>query len=1278
MDGKEGTSSSSPSPPPSKRSRGSIDRQHPPAKPTDFSSSKTPPDVFGDDDSKNRPLRTSDRLRARLRRRHNLLPRIHHMYYKPKLKKKGKSKRRAAASRIAKMLQPGHNSRSNTAAAPPTQVENMNEQSHTITLRRSTRKRKVSVNLEDYETDNTDTEDADLMRRTYRTSIVKTDNNPSQDEQSSPVTRKKSRVKTSLPRREGLRPRRSTRATMQQSSQDSDDEEQESSEEDDRDEGEGGDEGEEDGEDEEGEEEGEEQEGRRRYALRNRTEVRRFSPEKEEKQRPRSPPRRILHQGMGTKSGREVRRGGSRVHKRHRAQRVDDSDDSLLVDEMDQGPVGSLMRGGNRSFGQPWICGGLDMSSTTAWGLNVAASGWGHQGDPIGSGVTGAQTAGPSSKGGADIQPLQVDETVSFEDIGGLSDYIDALKEMVFFPLLYPDFFANYHITPPRGVLLCGPPGTGKTLIARALACAAAKAGQKVNFYMRKGADVLSKWVGEAERQLKLLFEEAQRNQPSIIFFDEIDGLAPVRSSKQEQIHNSIVSTLLALMDGLDSRGQVVLIGATNRIDAIDGALRRPGRFDREFVFPLPDCKARSEILEIHTRKWKEPPSEELRKELAAACVGYCGADLKALCTEAAIRAFRQKYPQVYSSDDQFVIDVDSVKVERHHFLEAMSAITPAAHRGAIVHSRPLSPVIAPCLQGHLDKIRKCISEIFPILAKGDTKDSFDNNSRNLANLFGFPYSSLIPVVYRPRLLLCGKEGAGLDHIGPAVLHELERFPVHSLGLPSLMSDPSAKTPEEALVHIVGEARRNTPSILYLPQLQLWWETAHLQLRAVLSTLLEELPSDLPVLLLATSSVPFGELDEEVGSLFSHRYVYQVEKPTSDDRLKFISKIVDAFLTIPDQEATQRPQKNVPLPALLKVPKSERGPSESELRSKAEAEEHAIRRLRMCLRDVCNRLLYEKRFSIFHYPVMDEDAPDYHSIVQNPMDVATLLQRVDSGRYLTCNAFLQDVQLIPANAKAYNGDDYNGARIVSRAYALRDAVHGMLSQMDPALVAFCDSIASQGGPTRLPEDSATTFHLNPVVQQVHVTRASARLRNVQPAMNVSQSYEVLKRSKRNNDTDQGEAVGGGSGHLVEEKSDPMETDTIGQNVSSTIKTFQNGVGNETVQEVQHQNAEAHNENDKGDKVPLGPTGVAESVVPEVVEAGEIRASAKAAPISKQLVGQIEGIKQKFVKCTDDYGIPELERLYSRVCQGVISLKDMPDKLSIVRFLKDFLADESNF
>uniref|UniRef100_A0A7N2KR37 AAA+ ATPase domain-containing protein n=1 Tax=Quercus lobata TaxID=97700 RepID=A0A7N2KR37_QUELO len=815
------------------------------------------------------------------------------------------------------------------------------------------------------------------------------------------------------------------------------------------------DEGEDDEDDGEGEDNGddeeerkEEQEGRRRYDLRNRADIRRLSMQEEGKPCPRPirSPRRVLHQGMGInyKVGRGVRKGsGSRVHKRPAE---DSSDDSLLVDELDQGPavIPSGGGGGVSRSGLPWLLVGLEemRGTSTVWGLNdVAAylSGLDHQnqGD--------AFTAGLSSKVGADIQPLQVDDqSVSFNDIGGLSKYIDALKEMVFFPLLYPDFFASYHITPPRGVLLCGPPGTGKTLIARALACAASKAGQKVSFYMRKGADVLSKWVGEAERQLKLLFEEAQRNQPSIIFFDEIDGLAPVRSSKQEQIHNSIVSTLLALMDGLDSRGQVVLIGATNRIDAIDGALRCPGRFDREFNFPVPGCEARAEILDIHTRKWKHPLSEELKLELAASCVSYCGAHLKALCTEAAICAFREKYPQVYTSDDKFMIDVDSVEVEKYHLIEAMSTITPAAHRGAVVHSRPLSSVVAPCLQRHLQKVMNTISDIFLPIAM----------SSELTKLSMPSYS--FAAVYRPRLLIYGGE-------------------------------------EEALVHIFGEARRTTPSILYLPQFNLWWDNAHEQLRAVLQTLLEELPSDLPILLLGTSSVPLAKIEDVPSSVFSHRSVYQVSKPATEDKSLFFDRVIKAALS--EGMTKKSPRSASQLPELPKAPKLLSGPKVSELKAKIEAEQHALRRLRMCLRDVCNRILYDKRFSAFHYP---------HS---------------------TCSTFLQEVDLIVSNAKAYNGNDHNGARIVSRAYELQDAVHGMLSQMDPALVAYCDKIAAQGGPMHLPDDMAGyTFTLpssNPVVQLGStVSRASALLHNVhQLEVNLDQSYDgaIMKRPKKNAD-----------------------------------------------------------------------------------------------------------------------------------------------------------------
>ncbi|KAJ8551138.1 hypothetical protein K7X08_000508 [Anisodus acutangulus] len=555
---------------------------------------------------------------------------------------------------------------------------------------------------------------------------------------------------------------------------------------------------------------------------------------------------------MGTKVNRDVRRGGSRVHKRQWMTRGDDSDDSLLVDELDQGPPTPWGRGGSRSR-PPWLLGGLDMQGTTSWGLNVASSGWGHQSEASANLTSGIQTAGPSFKGGADIQPLQVDETISFDDIGGLSEHIDALKEMVFFPLLYPDFFASYNITSPRGVLLCGPPGTGKTLITRALACAESKAGQKVSFYMRKGADVLRKWVGEAERQLKLLFEEAQRNHPSIIFFDEIDGLAPVR---------------------------------------------RPGRFDCEFNFPLPGLEARAEILDIHTRKWKQPPSKVLKMELAASCVGYCGADLKALCTEAAICAFREKYPQVYTSDDKFLIDVLSVTVKKYHFLKVMTTITPAAHRGSIVHSRPLSSAVAPCLYGPLRKAMSIISDIFPLSV-----------SSELSKLYMLSYGSAIPLVYRPRLLLCGSEGVGL---------------------------------------------------------------AHDQLKAVLRTLLEELPSDLPILLFGTSSVPLSDLPmsllqyfHTIASVHSCLLILLsrclswltfhvslcLDTPSDEDRSLFFDRLIEASLSIQVEATTKKSGKLDSLPELPKAPKVSAGPKASELKAKAEAEGHALSRLRMCLHD---------------------------------------------------------------------------------------------------------------------------------------------------------------------------------------------------------------------------------------------------------------------------------------------------------------------------------------
>ncbi|KAL4123459.1 hypothetical protein PRIC2_009315 [Phytophthora ramorum] len=361
----------------------------------------------------------------------------------------------------------------------------------------------------------------------------------------------------------------------------------------------------------------------------------------------------------------------------------------------------------------------------------------------------GMRTSSPwrPSKGGrksgssrADITPVEVDPSITWDSVGGLKSHIEALKEMVMLPLLYPEFYDKYKVSPPSGVLFYGPPGTGKTLLARALANSCsfygegeqasgpkgastpAKSGKgkersrrHVTFYMRKGADCLSKWVGEAERQLRLLFEEAKRNQPSIIFFDEIDGLAPVRSAKQDQIHASIVSTLLALMDGMDSRGRVVVIGATNRLDAIDPALRRPGRFDRELGFKLPSVNERKGMLAIHSKDWKPPLSDTFLTELAEQTVGYCGADIKALCAEATLCSLRRVYPQVYVSEDKLLINLDKVVVARGDFAKAAKKITPASHRAVSSFASPLPRAVKGLLQGQLARVLRDVVRHFPL-----------------------------------------------------------------------------------------------------------------------------------------------------------------------------------------------------------------------------------------------------------------------------------------------------------------------------------------------------------------------------------------------------------------------------------------------------------------------------------------------------------------------------------------------------------------------------------
>ncbi|KAK4285915.1 hypothetical protein QN277_002541 [Acacia crassicarpa] len=298
-----------------------------------------------------------------------------------------------------------------------------------------------------------------------------------------------------------------------------------------------------------------------------------------------------------------------------------------------------------------------------------------------------------------------------WESVAGLKDVISCMKEVVILPLLYPEFFDNLGLTPPRGVLLHGYPGTGKTLVVRALIGACARGDKRIAYFARKGADCLGKYVGDAERQLRLLFQVAEKCQPSIIFFDEIDGLAPSRTRQQDQTHSSVVSTLLALMDGLKSRGSVVVIGATNRPDAVDPALRRPGRFDREIYFPLPSIEDRASILSLHTQRWPKPITGSLLEWIAKNTPGFAGADLQALCTQAAINALKRNFPlqevlSAASEEDSGGkrLALPSFAVEERDWLEALSCAPPPCSRREAgtaandIECAPLPTHLIPCL----------------------------------------------------------------------------------------------------------------------------------------------------------------------------------------------------------------------------------------------------------------------------------------------------------------------------------------------------------------------------------------------------------------------------------------------------------------------------------------------------------------------------------------------------------------------------------------------------
>jgi transitional endoplasmic reticulum ATPase len=380
---------------------------------------------------------------------------------------------------------------------------------------------------------------------------------------------------------------------------------------------------------------------------------------------------------------------------------------------------------------------------------------------------------------------------VTYEDIGGLSEEIRKIREMVELPLKHPELFEALGIEPPKGVLLHGPPGTGKTLLAKAVANET-----QANFILINGPEIMSKYYGQSEENLRKKFEEAEKNAPSIIFIDEIDAIASKREESRGEVERRVVAQLLALMDGLNARGKVIVIGATNIPNELDQALRRPGRFDRELEIGVPDKEGRLNILKIHTRNMPLAKNVQL-KELADITHGFVGADLSALSKEGAMTLLRRLYPDMKLEEDKPIPrDVlEKLRVSKRDFLDALKVVRPSALREVLIEV----PNVTWGNVGGLDDVRQELVEAVEWPLKSPE---------------AFRRMGIKP----PKgILLYGAPGTGKTLLAKAVAHESQSNFILVKG-PELLSKWVGES-EKAVRKIFEKARQTSPTIIFFDEL---------------------------------------------------------------------------------------------------------------------------------------------------------------------------------------------------------------------------------------------------------------------------------------------------------------------------------------------------------------------------------------------------------------------------------------------------------------------------
>ncbi|UIO98584.1 CDC48 family AAA ATPase [Halobaculum sp. CBA1158] len=462
-----------------------------------------------------------------------------------------------------------------------------------------------------------------------------------------------------------------------------------------------------------------------------------------------------------------------------------------------RGNVGSIIR--DKLSGQP-----VTQGQTIRFPLGLGLMGGGSQAVPLkiaSTEPTGTVVITDSTEVDISEKPAeQIAESatgggaetpdVAYEDIGGLDDELEQVREMIELPMRHPELFKRLGIEPPKGVLLHGPPGTGKTLIAKAVANEI-----DAHFQTLSGPEIMSKYYGESEEQLREVFEEAAENAPAIIFMDELDSIAPKREEAGGDVERRVVAQLLSLMDGLEERGEVVVIGATNRVDAIDPALRRGGRFDREIEIGVPDRDGRKEILQVHTRNM--PLSEDIDiDEYAETTHGFVGADIASLAKEAGMNAIRRIRPQIDLDEDEIDAEIlESIEITSRDMKEALKGIEPSALREVFVEVPDVTWGDVGGLEGTKERLRETIQ--WPL----DYPEVFEQMDMESAK----------------GVLMYGPPGTGKTLLAKAVANESESNFISVKG-PELLNKYVGES-EKGVREIFSKARENSPTIVFFDEI---------------------------------------------------------------------------------------------------------------------------------------------------------------------------------------------------------------------------------------------------------------------------------------------------------------------------------------------------------------------------------------------------------------------------------------------------------------------------